>query len=88
MRRRKAEEQERARLVAERALAEERAREQAEADDAALIARVAELEAAATTPEGILAASNVASLAEEDEAQNNEMVYLLNKVRLRLSDYE
>lgn len=71
--------------------AEERERERLAREEAARRELEATITSAETaTDEGILAASQMAALAEEgdlDEAQR-QRIYLLNKVRLKLSDYE
>ena len=41
-----------------------------------------------TDDQSILAASEQAALDAEAESEEDQRVYLLNKVRLRLSDYE
>lgn len=78
--------QERARVEEQRRARE--AAERAERDRQQLEAAITDTETA--TDEGILAASQMAALDDDsdlDEAQR-QRVYLLNKVRLKLSDYE
>jgi flagellar biosynthesis GTPase FlhF len=83
--RRAAEARERERAEAARRAAE--ARERAEAERGQLEAGIASAEPA--TDEDILAASQRAALDEDDlDEVQRQRIYLLNKVRLKLSDYE
>ncbi|MEJ5256395.1 MAG: hypothetical protein WHS89_13705 [Acidimicrobiales bacterium] len=82
-----ARERERAEAEAARRAAEARERERAEAERGQLEAGIASAEPA--TDEDILAASQRAALDEDDlDEVQRQRIYLLNKVRLKLSDYE